>query len=165
MKIEPRSVVALTYDLYTTENGEEVFIEKATEENPLIFLYGKGVMLPKFEDNLRDLSPGDDYDFSLKAADAYGEIDESAIAPLPIDMFKDMDMPEINSVLPLQDNQGNQFMARVMEITEETVTVDLNHALAGKDLRFKGKILKVRGATPDELAHGHVHGIDGHSGH
>ena len=165
MNIEPKSVVALTYDLYTSENGEEVFIEKATEDNPLIFLYGQGVMLPKFEQNLSGLGPGDTYDFALKAEDAYGIVDEEAVANLPIDMFKEMDMPEIGSVLPLQDNQGNQFMARVTEINKESVNVDLNHALAGKDLRFTGKILKVRGATPDELSHGHVHGIDGHSGH
>ena len=52
MTIQPNSVVALTYDLYTTENGESVFVEQANQENPLIFLFGTGMMLPKFEENL-----------------------------------------------------------------------------------------------------------------
>ncbi|HEY0896372.1 MAG TPA: peptidylprolyl isomerase, partial [Sphingobacteriaceae bacterium] len=80
-------------------------------------------------------------------------------------MFQDMEMPEVNSVLPLQDNQGNQFRARVTAISDEAITVDLNHPMAGQNLHFKGTILEVREATQDELAHGHAHGVDGHSGH
>lgn len=165
MNIQSNSVVALTYDLYTTENGQEVFVEQATEESPLVFLYGVGMMLPKFEENLSGLNAGDNYDFHLSAADAYGEKDESAITELPIDMFKEMEMPEVNAVLPLQDNHGNQFRARVTAISDQAITVDLNHPMAGQDLHFKGTILEVREATKDELAHGHAHGIDGHSGH
>ena len=165
MRIQPNSVVALTYDLYTTQDGQEVFVEKATEEQPLVFLYGVGMMLPKFEENLSGLAAGDSYDFHLEAADAYGEKDENAIAELSADMFQGMDMPQVDSVLPLLDNQGNQFRARVTQVSDAGVTVDLNHPMAGQDLHFKGQILNVREATPEELAHGHAHGADGHSGH
>lgn len=122
-------------------------------------------MLPKFEENLSGLTNGDTYDFHLAAADAYGEKDESAITDLPVNMFEGMDMPEVNAVLPLQDNQGNQFRARVTAINDQAVTVDLNHPMAGQNLHFKGTILEVREATQEELAHGHAHGVDGHSGH
>jgi FKBP-type peptidyl-prolyl cis-trans isomerase SlyD len=165
MKIQPNSVVALTYDLYTTENGEKVFVEKATEEQPLVFLYGVGMMLPKFEENLNGLGAGDDYDFELAAADAYGERDDQAVAELPKDMFQNMDLPEVGSVLPLQDNNGNQFRARVTNVSDAGISVDLNHPMAGQDLHFKGQILNVREATEEELSHGHAHGADGHSGH
>ena len=165
MKIQPNSVVALTYDLYTTNDGEEVFVEKATEEQPLVFLYGVGMMLPKFEENLDGLSAGDSYDFHLAAADAYGEKDENAFAELSAEMFQGMDLPEVGSVLPLQDNHGNQFRARVTTVSESSVNVDLNHPMAGQSLHFKGQILNVREATPEELSHGHAHGADGHSGH
>jgi FKBP-type peptidyl-prolyl cis-trans isomerase SlyD len=165
MNIKQNSVVALTYDLYTNENGQEVFVEKADEQNPLVFLYGQGMMLPKFEENLSGLTAGDAYDFELSAADAYGEKDETAITDLPLDMFSGMDKPQVDSILPLQDNQGNQFRAKVTSVSDESVTVDLNHPMAGQDLHFKGKIIEVREATPEELQHGHAHGIDGHSGH
>ena len=165
MNIQPNSVVALTYDLYTTENGEEVFVEKATAEQPLVFLYGVGMMLPKFEENLSGLTQGATYDFHLAAVDAYGEKDANAVAELGADMFQGMDKPEIGSILPLQDNQGNQFRAKVVGVSDENVTVDLNHPMAGQDLHFKGQILSVREATEDELSHGHAHGADGHSGH
>jgi FKBP-type peptidyl-prolyl cis-trans isomerase SlyD len=165
MNIQPKSVVALTYDLYTTENGEEVFVEQASKDNPLVFLFGTGMMLPKFEENLSGLASGENYDFHLSAADAYGEKDENAVTELPLDMFQNMDVPELDSILPLQDNQGNQFRARVTEVTDSAVVVDLNHPMAGQNLHFKGVILEVREATKDELNHGHAHGIDGHSGH
>ncbi len=165
MTIQSNSVVALTYDLYTRENDLEVFVEKADEQNPLVFLYGVGMMLPKFEENLVGLNIGDNYDFHLVAVDAYGLKDENAITELPLDMFGDMDMPEVDSILPLQDNEGNQFRARVQGLTENAVIVDLNHPMAGQDLHFIGKIISVREATSDELAHGHAHGADGHEAH
>lgn len=165
MNIQPNSVVALTYDLYTIENGAEVFVEKADEQNPLVFLYAVGMMLPKFEENLAGLSSGDSYDFQLVAEDAYGIKDENAVAELPLDMFGEMEKPEVGAVLPLQDNEGNQFRAQVKSISDTAVTVDLNHPMAGQDLRFIGTILSVREATEEELSHGHAHGADGHSGH
>jgi len=165
MTIQSNSVVALTYDLYTKENDQEVFVEKADEQNPLIFLYGVGMMLPKFEENLEGLNIGDLYDFHLIAEDAYGLKDENAITELPLDMFGEMEMPEIGSILPLQDNEGNQFRAKVHELTESAVVVDLNHPMAGLDLHFIGKIISVRAATEEELAHGHAHGADGHEAH
>ena len=165
MNIELNSVVALTYDLYTTENGEEVFVEQANEENPLVFLYGQGMMLPKFEENLSGLATGDTYDFKLDAVDAYGEKDESAVTKLAVAMFENMDVPQVGAILPLQDNQGNQFRAAVIDVNDSEVTVDLNHPMAGQNLHFKGKILEVREATEDEISHGHAHGMDGHSGH
>src|ERR1700742_1380933 len=109
MKIEPQHVVSLTYDLYVDQNGAETLVESATQEQPLTFLYGAGQMLPKFEENLSDLSTGENYDFKLSAEDAYGNYDEEAVATLPLDMFNGQEMPPIGSILPLQDNQGNRF--------------------------------------------------------
>ena len=166
MKIEPQHVVSLTYDLYVKqEDGTEALVESATEEQPLTFLYGAGQMLPKFEENLSTLSTGDKYDFRLTADDAYGNYDDEAVANLPKEMFKGTEIPEIGSVLPLQDNNGNHFQGQVVSIAEDSVIVDLNHPMAGQDLHFKGNIINVRPATPEELSHGHAHGPDGHHHH
>lgn len=165
MKIEPQHVVSLTYDLYVDQDGSEVLQESATEEQPLTFLYGAGQMLPKFEENLSELSTGDSYDFSLSAEDAYGEYDDEAVANLPREMFNESGIPEIGSVLPLQDNNGNRFQGVVASIAEDGVIVDLNHPMAGRELHFKGNIINVRPATPEELSHGHAHGPDGHHHH
>ncbi len=165
MKIKPQHVVSLTYDLYVDQDGSETLQESATEEQPLTFLYGAAQMLPKFEENLADLSTGDSYEFKLSAEEAYGSYDEEAVANLPKDMFNGTDVPEIGSILPLQDNNGNRFQGQVVSVAEDSVIVDLNHPMAGQELHFKGNILNVRPATPEELAHGHAHGPDGHHHH
>lgn len=166
MKIEPQHVVSLTYDLYVNnEQGAEELVESATQEQPLTFLFGVGQMLPKFEENLSALSAGDDYDFKLTAADAYGEYDEEAVTNLPKQMFEGQEIPPIGAVLPLQDNNGNRFQGQIVSIAEDAVIVDLNHPMAGQDLHFKGNILNVRPATEEELSHGHAHGPDGHHHH
>ncbi len=164
MKIDNKQVVSLTYDLYITEEDEKKHVESATTDKPLVFLYGVGMMLPKFEEHLKGLTTGDNYAFSLAAADAYGEYDEAAIANLPKEMFTQQggDIPEIGAILPLQDNQGNQFQGRVVSIAEDAVLVDLNHPMAGHELHFNGTIQDVRPATQEELDHGHVHGPGGH---
>ena len=166
MSIKPNTVVSLTYELHTTnEEGQQVFVEKADEQNALVFLYGTGMMLPKFEEHLAGLNVGDEYGFELSAADGYGEIDPGAFADLPVDMFKEAGLPAVGDVIPLQDNQGNHFRAGVTAVHEDVVNVDLNHPMAGKDLIFAGKIISVREATQEELAHGHAHGPDGHNQH
>jgi FKBP-type peptidyl-prolyl cis-trans isomerase SlyD len=60
---------------------------------------------------------------------------------------------------------GSTVMVWVTGVTPQTVTVDMNHPLAGKTLNFDVQILAVRAATSEELAHGHPHGPDGHGGH
>jgi FKBP-type peptidyl-prolyl cis-trans isomerase SlyD len=165
MKIEPQHVVSLTYDLYVDQNGTETLTESATQEQPLTFLFGAGQMLPKFEENLSALSTGDTYEFRLSAQDAYGEYDEEAVANLPKEMFQGQEIPEIGTILPLQDNNGNRFQAQVVSVAEDAIIVDLNHPMAGQELHFKGSILNVRPATPEELSHGHAHGADGHHAH
>ncbi|WP_028297068.1 FKBP-type peptidyl-prolyl cis-trans isomerase [Olivibacter sitiensis] len=165
MNIVPNSVVALTYKLHTVDGGKKEFVEEANSANPLVFLYGAGLMLPKFEENISGLSKGDKVDFELEAADGYGERDDQAVATLPADMFKEAGLPQVGDILPLQDNQGNQFRAKVLEVSPEAIGVDLNHPMAGKNLHFEIEVLEVREATEDELSHGHAHGIDGHAGH
>ena len=166
MTINPNTVVSLTYELHTTNaEGQQVFVEKADEQNALVFMYGTGMMLPKFEEHLAGLNAGDDYSFELTAEDGYGAIDPGAFADLPKEMFKEVDLPAVGDIIPLQDNEGNHFRAGVTGVHEDSISVDLNHPMAGKNLIFSGKILTVREATQEELAHGHAHGADGHSGH
>ncbi|EEI92638.1 FKBP-type peptidyl-prolyl cis-trans isomerase [Sphingobacterium spiritivorum] len=165
MAIATNNVVTLTYTLHTVKNGEKTFVEQTSNENPLDFLYGVGMMLPKFEENIAGLNVGDKIDFELAPEDAYGEKDERAVAQLPADMFKETGLPPVGEVLPLQDNQGNQFRAVVVEVTPEAVVADLNHPMAGQTLHFEIEILSVRPATEEELSHGHSHGPDGTHSH
>ena len=166
MALEKNNVVTLKYVLHTNdENGEKVFVEETSAENPMTFLYGVGMMIPKFEQEIQNLNIGETTSFTIEPSEGYGERDPQAVTQLPVDMFQGQELPPVGAVLPLSDNQGNNFQALVVEVTPETVVVDLNHPMAGRPLHFDVEILNTRPATEEELAHGHAHGADGHSGH
>ncbi len=166
MSIENNNVVSVNYSLHTIEaNGEKVFVEQSNAQEPLTFLFGVGMMIPKFEEELKGLTVGDKKSFVITPAEGYGERVEEAVAQLPLDMFKESGLPPVGAILPLTDDAGNQFRASVVEVTEEAVIADLNPPMAGKTLEFEVEVLNVRPATEEELSHGHAHGIDGTQGH
>ena len=166
MTIANNQVVAVNYSLHTIEaNGEKVFVEQSTAQEPLTFLFGAGMMIPKFEAELEGLQAGDKKSFVITPEEGYGQRVEEAVAQLPLEMFKESGLPPVGAVLPLNDNQGNQFRATVVEVTEEAVIADLNPPMAGKTLEFEVEVLNVRPATEEELAHGHAHGVDGTETH
>ena len=166
MTIENNHVVAVNYKLHTIEaNGEKVFVEETTAENPLTYLHGVGMMIPKFEEELSGLAAGDKKSFVITPENGYGETDPNAIAQLPLEMFNESGLPPVGAMLPLTDDQGNQFRAIVVEVTDTAVVADLNHPMAGKTLEFDVEVISTRLATEEELSHGHAHGVDGTETH
>lgn len=166
MTIENQHAVTVTYKLHTIEaNGEKVFVEETTTENPLTYLHGVGMMIPKFEEELNGLAAGAQKAFTISPEEGYGEIDPNAIASLPLDMFSESGLPPVGAMLPLTDDHGNQFRAVVVEVKEDAVLADLNHPMAGKTLSFEVEVVSTRPATEEELAHGHTHGADGTETH
>jgi FKBP-type peptidyl-prolyl cis-trans isomerase SlyD len=161
MKIEQNKVVSLSYKL----EADGDVIEVVPNEKPLQFMYGAGYLLPKFETQIKDMSVGDKFDFTLQAVDAYGEIDKEAILELPKDVFEvegefDDQYVKIGESIPMQDQEGNRLYGVVEEINATTVTMNFNHPLAGNTLHFAGEIVDVREATPEDLAGGCNCGCD-----
>jgi FKBP-type peptidyl-prolyl cis-trans isomerase SlyD len=156
MKIGKNKMVSLTYDLhYDDATGE--LIEQATSEKPLSFVFGAGLMLPKFEASLENLEAGNPFEISLADVDAYGELDENAIVDLPkhiffIDGEFDDEIVSVGNTVPMMSTSGQRLNGLVLEITDDVVKMDFNHPLAGENLFFKGQITEVREATDDELA-------------
>ena len=158
MKIENQKVVSATYELYIAgENGAEELMEKATEEAPLVWCQGEGMMLPAFEAQMEGKEPGDNFDFVLAARDAYGEYLEEGLMDLPKTMFFngdgefDDERVYVGAIVPMNTVDGQIVKAQVCEITDDQVTIDLNHPYAGEDLHFKGVILAIRDVTEGEL--------------
>lgn len=157
MKITNNAVVNAEYELYVDgENGELELMERATSEQPLNFIYGIGMMLPKFEQNLNGLETGDSFDFTISNEEAYGPYDDEAVIELERAVFEidgklDEEMVFEGNVVPLMDSEGNRLQAQVVSVNDTHITVDLNHPLAGENLHFKGKVIEVREATEEEL--------------
>ena len=157
----------MSYQLaFPDEDGQPDVVEIVDEKEPMVFIHGLSGLPEAFEQNLLGLSIGDTFDFSISAEDAYGNVDPNAIIELPKSIFQAEDQTaddilQIGNFIPMTDDQGNRMQGLVVSIEGETVTMDFNHPLAEKTLMFQGKILNIREATPDELAHGHVHGEGG----
>lgn len=170
MKIENQKVVTAVYELYiAAENGEEV-IEKATVQAPLVYCQGEGMMLPKFEEAMEGKEIGETFDFRISYQDAYGEYDESGVRELDKHMFYngdgefDTDRVYVGNIIPMQTVDGQIVKAQVVKVSPQTVTIDLNHPLAGEDLHFVGEIIDVRDVTEGELKAIHHHGCGGCKG-
>lgn len=155
MNIAENKMVTLSYVLRADSvNGE--IIEQTTNDSPLRFVFGLGQMLPAFESNLSGLKQGDDFEMTLSAREAYGELDENAIIDLDKEVFfidgqfdEERFMP--GSQIPMQTNTGQRLNGIVIEVTDTSLKMDFNHPLAGTDLHFTGKIIEVRDATAEEL--------------
>jgi FKBP-type peptidyl-prolyl cis-trans isomerase SlyD len=168
MIIENRMVVTLNYRLTVDENGNETEVEKTSVENPFVFLFGSGQLLPDFEMNLAGMSAGSTFDFLISAENGYGLSDAQNIVPVPISVFAGADgKPDpgllvVGNTVPMSDNAGNRYEGKIKEVNDDNVVMDFNHPLADRTLHFTGEVIEVRLATLEELQHGHVHGPGGH---
>jgi len=164
MVITKDKVVSLSYELKV--KGE--LVDKAEASNPLEFLYGRGALIARFEQNIDKLAIGDSFEFTIPSTEGYGAINKEAIIDLPKDIFKvdgkiEDNLLEVGKYLPMLDQEGNQLNGKILNIADEHVTMDFNHPLAGEDLHFTGKVEAVREATEEELSHGHVHSHGQHN--
>jgi FKBP-type peptidyl-prolyl cis-trans isomerase SlyD len=172
MKVENQKVVTLQYDLYVDgENGNEELMEKATADAPLVYCHGEGMMLPAFEQAMAGLEDGESFDFRIPCEEAYGEYDTDGVLELDKKMFYngdgefDSERVYVGAIVPMNTADGQIINAQIAEITQDKVTIDLNHPLAGENLHFVGKVLNIREVTEGELKALHHRGCGGCGGH
>ena len=158
MRIEKNKVVLVTYDL--TVDGQ--LVDSANEEQPLDYIQGMHMLIPKFEDALEGLEEGALFAFTVQPEDGYGPYDEKRRFDLPKTAFTIKgelreDLMQVGRILPMVGADGSIVNATVVEVKENGVTMDFNHPMAGKVLNFSGKVISVRDATEKELTEG-LHG-------
>ena len=156
MNKTPNKYIAVSYRLYVdSDNGKEL-MEEATAEQPFHFISGFGIALDSFEKQLVNLEKDAAFEFALPKEEAYGDYEEAHVIDLDREIFSinghfDHEHIYVDAVIPLQNEDGNHFYGRVVEVGEEKVKVDLNHPLAGETLYFEGKVLENREATNEEI--------------
>ena len=160
MQISENSVVSIHYTL-TNKTGET--IDSSIERGePLAYLHGAGNIIPGLENALVGKAAGDKLDVTVTPEEGYGERHEQLIQQVPKTAFEGN---EENLQPGMQFQAQTEAGPRIFTITAvegEEVTVDGNHPLAGQRLNFQVKIVAIRDASQEEVAHGHVHGEGGH---
>ena len=153
LTIRDEVVVSLEYTLQV--EGE--IVDSTGEDEHIQFIQGHGQIIPGLESQLYGMTSGESKEVTVPPEDAYGVLDDDALGTVPRDEFPP-DMPlEKGVALQLRDQDGEVFDAYVESIGKKSVEINLNHPLAGKELHFSVKVLDLRPATEDEIAHGHVH--------
>lgn len=131
MAISKDQNVSMNYELKINDE----IIESNLEEDSINFVYGTGQIIPGLEAGIIDMNEGETKVVKVPANEAYGEYDEELAQTLPIADFEGIDL-EIGMVLEGEEENNEPVRATVIEVTNDDVTVDYNHPLAGCDLEF-----------------------------
>ena len=159
MSIKDNSAVSF-HDSLADDEGQQ--LDSSAGKEPLAYLHGAGNIIPGLENALTGKAVGDSMTVAVSAAEGYGEVQQELIQDVPRTSFQGVEQIEVGMQFEAQTGQGGTVPVTVTAVTDETVTVDGNHPLAGKNLNFDVSIEAVRDATAEELEHGHVHGPGGH---
>jgi len=158
--VKDELVVSLEYTLRV--EGEVIDATDASQGEAIQFIQGGKTIIPGLERELYGMTIGESKQVTVSPGDAYGEVDPGAFITLGKSDIPDTIPLEAGTELELRDQSGERLLGRIAEITGDQVRLDFNHPLAGKTLEFEVKVVALRPATPEELAHGHVHGSGGH---
>ncbi len=155
MNITKDTAVTLNYKITDPTTG------KLLDSGDVAYLHGGyDNLFAKVEAALENRAPGYTTTVDLAVADAFGERDESLVRTIPKSEFPPG--VKVGGQLRGVGNDGQPALFNVVKIKGPEVHLDGNHPLAGHALRFACKVTEVRAATPEEIAHRHVHGGHGH---
>ena len=159
MQIADNAVVAIDY---TLRNDEGEVLHSSEGAQPLVYLHGAGNIIPGLEQALVGKQAGDELKASIEPEDAYGEYSVELVATLNRSMFEGVDELQVGMQFHASAPDGGMQVVTIRDLDGDQVTVDGNHPLAGQRLNFEVKVVSVRAASDEEVAHGHVHGEGGH---
>lgn len=158
MDIQRHRVVSFHHVLRDA-GGEE--IETSRGGDPSVYLHGANNILPALERALTGRTPGDAFNVSIGAAEAYGDRDPRKQQRVPVKHLIAAGKLRPGMVVRVNTAEG-RMPATVLKVGKFSADIDTNHPLAGRDLVFEIDIVDVRDATDEEIAHRHAHGPGGH---
>ena len=158
MQISDSKVVTLNYTLKDDDGN----VIDQSQDGQFAYLHGAQNIISGLEIALTDKAQGDKVSVRIEPKDGYGEYNESMIQTVDKEMFDAEQELEAGQQFHAQTPDGHMITVTIKEVSDNDVTVDGNHPLAGIHLNFDVEIMDVRDATPEEIDHGHVHGPGGH---
>lgn len=158
MRIARNSVVTFDFSL---RDGQNV-IESSVGRDPALYLHGHPGLFPALQSAMEGRQAGDAFVVEVPAEQAFGTRNEELVQPVSRANFPPGQMIHVGQEFQARGPNGEVGLIRIVKIEGDDVTVDANHRLAGVNLTFDVTVREVREATPEEIAHGHVHGPGGH---
>jgi len=128
---------------YSGKLSDGTVFDSSVEGEPLEFTVGQGQIIPGFEEAVTGMSEGEKTTALVPADQAYGPHHAEGVIDVPRDRIPAEIAPEVGQQLQMQSKDGQPVPVRVVEVAEETIKVDANHPLAGKDLTFDIEVVSV----------------------
>ncbi len=142
-----------TIEFKLSSKGE--VLDSSEQHGPFQYLHGTGSLIPGLEPALEGAAVGQIVNVSLAPEQAFGAHKENLLIPVPRKDFGQV--PNLAVGMRFQvDTSGGPRIVRVAEIHDESVIIDANHPWAGLTVDVEAKVVDVRPAKPEEMAHGHV---------
>ncbi|MGC8917246.1 MAG: FKBP-type peptidyl-prolyl cis-trans isomerase [Thermoanaerobaculum sp.] len=142
---------------YTLKGPDGQVLDSSEGREPLTYLHGHSQIIPGLESRLEGVEAGATLEVRVPAAEAYGPKHEELVFPVPRAQF-DPEVPLEPGTQVMTQGEHGPLVLTIVGVQGDTVLLDANHPLAGMDLDFSVQVVSVRAATPEEIAHGHVHG-------
>lgn len=158
MQIAENMVVILDYTLKDDEGNTL----DSSNNGDFAYLHGAQNIISGLENALHGKAAGDEVAVAVSPSEGYGERIDSMVQIVPRDMFEEGQPVEVGMQFHAESPEGETIVVSITSIEGNDITVDGNHPLAGVNLNFDVKVIEVRDATEEEIAHGHVHGPGGH---
>jgi FKBP-type peptidyl-prolyl cis-trans isomerase SlyD len=158
MQIADQKVVTLNY---TLRDDQDKVID-SSQDGSFAYLHGANNIIPGLEKALTGKSVNDELSVTVEPAEGYGEHNPEMSQVVSIEMFDDASDIEVGRQFHAASPDGQPIVVTVTAVEDGNVTVDGNHPLAGVTLNFDVKVMDIRDASAEEIAHGHVDGPDGH---
>ena len=133
---------------YTGKLEDGSVFDSSKGRAPLCFEVGAQQVIPGFDKAVEGMKKDEEKEFTLKVDEAYGPVKDELKQEIPRDKLPKDPEPKEGMMLMMQAPTGQQIPARITKVSDDKVTIDINHPLAGKDLIFSVKVVGVN--EPEE---------------
>jgi peptidylprolyl isomerase len=139
MAVEDGSQVSFHFTLTV----DEEVIQTSEGQQPMSYVHGSGQIIPGLASEIEGMNEGEEKRVLVSAQNAYGEVNPEAFKELPKTSLPEGMDPKKDLMLQLNAPDGQKVPARISEVKEDSIVIDLNHPLAGKDLQFDIKVVSI----------------------
>jgi len=132
----------VAFDYVLTVDGKVA--DSSQAKGPLEYTHGEAGLIPGLTKQVEGMKVGEEKTVEVAPEEAYGNHDPAGIKEIPLSSIPKDVKPEVGTMLEMQDQAGQVFPAKVIEMKKDSIMIDLNHPLAGKTLTFKVKIVSIK---------------------
>jgi len=129
---------------YTGKLADGTVVDSSVGREPLEFTLGVGQVIPGFEKAVLGMKVGEKKTVTIPVDEAYGPHHDDLVAEVPREKLPEDITPEVGQQLGVKRTDGGTSIVTIISVSDNTVTIDANHPLAGKDLTFEIELVKIK---------------------